>query len=153
MQGRWRWPASGDDEREKAHEAGYHRAGREDLGYADPSTDQRANAERGDTVTALVARDDPAGHRGLVAGQLLLAEADRERQQRRAAEPGQAEGGHGRAWRVMRQRRDEREGGGEQERQDVVGGPAGQPALEHGDQHPADGHHGPEAGQRERRGR
>jgi hypothetical protein len=122
VQGRGRWPASGDGEREKAHEAGYHGAGCEDLGYADPCTDQRADAERGDTVPALVARDDPAGHRGLAAGQLLLAEADREREQRRAAEPGEAEGGDTRAWRVMRQRRDEREGDREQERQAMVGG-------------------------------
>ena len=49
-----------------------------------------------------------------------LAEADREREQRGAAEPGEAEGGHSRAWRIVRQRRDEREGDREQERQAMV---------------------------------
>jgi hypothetical protein len=148
-----RRPAAGDDERERAHDGGYHRAPGEDRRESHSRAEQRADAERGDAVPDLVARDDPAGHLGLEGGQLLLPEADRERQQRGAAEPGEAEGGHGRARRVMRQRGDEREGGGEHERQAMIGGPAGQPPLDDGEQHPADGDQGPEAGQRQRRGR
>jgi hypothetical protein len=153
VHGRRRRPAAGDGEGEPAHHGGYYRARDEDRGDAHPRAEQRANAEGGDAVPDLVTRDDPAGHLGLAAGQLFLAEADRERQQRGAAEPCQAEGGHGRARRVMRQRRDDREGSGEQERQDVVGDPAGHPPLDGGDQYPADGDHSPETGQREGRGR
>jgi hypothetical protein len=153
VHGRRGRPATGDDKGEHAHHGGHHRAPREDRRYPHPRVDQRTHAERGDAVPDLIARDDTAGHLGLEIGQLLLAEADRERQQRRAAEPGEAEGGHGRARRVMRQRGDEHEGGGEHERQAMVGDPARQPSLDRGGQHPADGDQSPEAGQRERRGR
>ena len=79
-------------------------------GILTPAASERAHAEGGDAVPDLIARDDTAGHGGLVVRELLLSEADRERQQGAAAEPGEKEGGHGSARGVVRERRDERPG-------------------------------------------
>jgi glucose-6-phosphate 1-dehydrogenase len=141
-----------DHQGQPAHDACHDGAGREDIRQPYARAGQRAHAERGETVAGLVEGDDPAGHHRLAPRELLLAEADRERQQRRAAQPGEAERGHARDGRVPRQDGDQDEGAGQQERQAVVGGPAGQPALDRGDQHTARGHQGPEPGQRERGG-
>jgi hypothetical protein len=54
---------------------------------------QGADAERGDTVSELVKGDDATRRGGRDGGQLLFAEADGERQQRRAPQPGQPEDG------------------------------------------------------------
>ena len=59
------------------------------VGRVDPGVLQRAGAEGGDAVADLVEGDDAAGDGGRHRDQLLLAEADRQRQQRRAAEAGE----------------------------------------------------------------
>jgi hypothetical protein len=58
------------------------------LDEADAGVQQRADAERGDPVAELVQGGHAAGHRGGHRGQVALAEADGQRQQRRAAQPG-----------------------------------------------------------------
>ena len=53
--------------------------------------DERTDAEGGDPVADLVERDHPAGDGRRHGGQRALAEADRQREQRGATQPGQPE--------------------------------------------------------------
>ncbi len=96
-----------------AHDGSRGRAGREDRRQLDARADQRAYAERGEAITSLVEGDDAACYHRLAARQFPLPEADRERQQRRAAQSREAKRGHGRSslWRGPRSTRMRRRAG------------------------------------------
>ena len=68
-----------------------------DGGQLDAAVEERADAEGGDPVAELVEGDHAARDRRGDRRELFLAEADRQRQQRGAAEPGEAEGDDARA--------------------------------------------------------
>ena len=84
-------PDRGNDEGEHGQRGSHDRGTAEDRRQAQPGVLQGADAEGGDAVPELVEGDDPAGHGGGDGGQVFLAEADRQRQQRRAAEARAAE--------------------------------------------------------------
>ena len=81
---------------------------------------QRPGPEGGDAVADLVARDDTARDGRAHRGELLLPEADRQREQRRAAQPGQAEGEDCDPRTVVRELRDRDEHRGEEDRERAV---------------------------------
>jgi hypothetical protein len=95
----------------------------------------------------LVEGDDAAGHRGGDRGELFLAEADRQRQQRRAPDAGQAEREHAPGRAPVREHGDDHERAGEHERQDLVADANRDPSLESLDPDPPDRDHGPEGGE------
>ena len=113
-------PPSCDDERPDAHRRGDERRERVDRGQLDAAVQQRADAEGRDAVAELVEGDHAARDGGRDGGELLLAEADRERQERRAAEAGEAERQHAENGLVVGEQRDEHERAREQEGEDVV---------------------------------
>ena len=119
----------------------------EDRRQRDAGVLQRAGAEGGDAVAELVGGDHQAGRGRRDGDEVLLGEADRERQQRRAAEPGEPEGEHAGDGAAVGQGGDGHEGGGEHERQQSVGAVAGEAALDRGEQDPPDGDHRPERGE------
>jgi hypothetical protein len=55
---------------------------------------QRSSAERSEAIAELVRRDDQAGGGSGDGDQIFLGEADCQREERGAAEPGEAEGEH-----------------------------------------------------------
>ena len=143
-------PSAGDDEGPQTHRGGDDCGERVDRRELDAAVQERADAERRDPVPELVEGDHAAGRRGREGGQLLLAEADRERQERRAPEPCEAEGENAERGLVIGEQPDEHERPGEHERQHVVRQPGGNDALDGGEDDAPDGHHPPERRQRQR---
>jgi hypothetical protein len=136
--------APGDRERQQGKAGSGNRGPAVDGRQAGTTVDDRADAKGGDPVSDLVERDHPAGHSRRHRGQGILAEADRQREEGGAAQPGQPEGGDTEPRRVLGKGRDQQESGDEHDRQQVEDGPCGQPAHNGHEQQPANVDHGPE---------
>src|SRR5512132_1787158 len=121
MEGRRTRPPPRDYERSAAQRKCDQGGERVDGGEADAVVQQRADPEGGDSVADLVEGDHAACDRGGDRRQLLLAEADREREQSRAAEAGEPEGQDAERRRILGQRCHEQEGGCQHEGQHVIG--------------------------------
>ena len=126
MRGRSRTQGGGlrltprDDEREETHADGHECGEAEQGGEFDAGTLDRSRAERGDSVAELVERDDESCGCGGHHHELFLAEADRERKQRRTAEAGDTEREDPERGVAVGELPDRDEGSREHERQEVV---------------------------------
>jgi hypothetical protein len=87
-------------QRQHAHGRRDNCSGAEYCREPDAGAGDWANAEGCHAVPSLIEGDDPARDQMLTTGQFLLPETDRERKQRGASEPGEAERGDGRARRI-----------------------------------------------------
>jgi hypothetical protein len=141
----------GDRERQQGKAGGGNRGPAVNGRQTGTAVDERTDAKGGDPVSDLVERDHPAGHCCRHRGQGILAEADRQREEGGAAKPSQPEGGDTEPRRVVGKGRDQQEGGDEHDRQQVKDDLCGQPAHDASEQQPADGDHGSERGQGQRR--
>src|SRR5262245_25987056 len=107
----WARPPARDGERPDPHRDSHERCPRVQGRELGTRVEKRPDTQPRDPVPDLVEGDHASGH----SSELLLAEADREWKERRAAETGEAKGEDAESRLVLGEQPDEDEGSGEHE--------------------------------------